>query len=408
MLGLEHHPRGSVGCFCPAEVQASDPFSQEKGSHQTRDASPTVLLALRSACVRQSGLMKRHTTGMARPGIVRCAVAAVLFGATTPLASRLADDTSAPALAGLLYLGAALAVAPLVGRSARPIGVLRRGGRRLAVAVVAGGMVGPLLLTAGLARTPAATTSLLLNLELVATVVLAAMFFGEHLGRRVLIGAGLVVVAGVTASWSDAPELRLGSLLICGACACWGLDNCVTADLDTVAPEHITFAKGLIAGTTNVVIGLALYGGVASIGVVAAALALGAVGYGASITLWVRGARDLGAARAQLVFSAAPFVGVVIAWVALGDPVRSVEVAALFLAAIGVLCVLRSGHAHDHRHDPVEHDHEHSHDDDHHDHPHPHPHLPPARHTHRHRHRALVHAHPHVPDLHHRHDHADH
>lgn len=54
----------------------------------------------------------------------------------------------------------------------------------------------PLLLTAGLARTPAATASLLLNLELVATIVLAALFFGEHIGRRVAGGTVLVVVAG--------------------------------------------------------------------------------------------------------------------------------------------------------------------------------------------------------------------
>jgi len=37
-----------------------------------------------------------------RLGILRCAVAAVLFGATTPIAARLAEDTPAPVLAGRL------------------------------------------------------------------------------------------------------------------------------------------------------------------------------------------------------------------------------------------------------------------------------------------------------------------
>lgn len=338
-----------------------------------------------------------------RRGVVRCAAAAGLFGATTPLASRLANETSAPTLAGLLYLGAALAVLPLVGRATRPLTVLRQGGGKLAVAVVAGGMVGPVLLTAGLSRTPAATASLLLNLELVATAVLAAALFGEHLGRRVLAGTSLVVVAGVVLGWSEAPELRLGAVLIVGACLCWGLDNCVTADLDAVAPEHITFAKGTIAGTTNLAIGLVLSGRGPSLGVVAGALVLGGVGYGASITLWVRGARDLGAARGQLVFSAAPFLGVLVAWVGLGDPATRAQAAALALAAVGVSLVLRSGHHHDHAHVAVDHDHEHEHDLHH-----QHHHLDgpePARHTHPHHHPPVVHAHPHVPDLHHRHAH---
>jgi drug/metabolite transporter (DMT)-like permease len=340
----------------------------------------------------------------ARRGVVRCAAAAVLFGATTPLASRLADETSAPMLAGLLYVGAAVAVAPIAARRRVAPVAVRRGLGRLGVAVVAGGFLGPLLLTAGLARTPAATASLLLNLELVATTVLAAVLFHEHIGRRVGTGTVAVVAAGAVLAWNGSPEPRLGALLIAGACVCWGLDNCVTADLDEIAPEHITVAKGVIAGGTNLLIGVALGAALPSIGVLAAALAVGAFGYGASITLWVSGARDIGAARGQLVFASAPFVGVAVAWVALGDSIRTAEVLALVLAAVGVSRVLGSHHLHEHHHDAIEHDHEHTHDDGHHDHRHD---DKPTRHTHRHQHEPLQHAHPHVPDLHHRHAHAE-
>jgi drug/metabolite transporter (DMT)-like permease len=341
-----------------------------------------------------------------RLGILRCAVAAALFGASTPLAARIADDTSAPILAGLLYLGAAGAVAPILGRRQLDGAALRRGGRRLAAAVVAGGFLGPLLLAAGLAHTPGATASLLLNLELVATTLLAALFFGEHLGRRVVTGTALVVLAGVVLTWSGAPDLRTGAALVLGACVCWGLDNCVTADLDDLAPGHITLVKGVVAGGTNLALGLALGGELPPGGEVVGALALGALGYGASITLWVAGARDLGAARGQLVFSSAPFLGVAVAWLALGEDVRGAEVAALALALVGVLRVLGSGHEHRHEHHAVEHDHEHEHHDEHHDHDHADG-VTTGRHAHRHAHEPVVHAHPHVPDLHHRHEHAD-
>lgn len=335
-----------------------------------------------------------------RRGALECGVAAALFGATVPLASRIATDTNAATLAGLLYVGAALAVVPLVRRRNRG-SIVRRGGRPLVVAVAAGGFLGPLLLAGGLARTPAATASLLLNLELVATTVLAALFFGEHLGRTIAVGSGLVLVAGAMLGWSDTPDLRLGAALVVGACLCWGLDNCVTADLDAVAPHEITLAKGVVAGGTNLALGLVAAGALPPADVALAALPLGAVGYGASITLWVRGAHRLGAARGQLVFSAAPFVGALVAWWAFGESASGRQLAALGLAVIGVLLVVRSGHEHPHAHVPVEHEHEHDHDDHHRHHAAGHP----GRHTHRHRHEPLVHAHPHVPDLHHRHDH---
>ena len=317
--------------------------------------------------------------------------------------STVVDDTNAPTLAGLLYLGAAVGVLPMVRRRAEPAR-WPAARRRLGLAVVAGGLVGPLLLTAGLARVPAATASLLLNLELAATVALAALFFGEHLGRRIRLGTVVVLVAGVIAAWSESPELRWGAVLIAGACVCWGLDNCVTAGLDAIAPERITLAKGVVAGSVNLILGLALGGSLPGASGTLLAMVAGGLGYGLSITLWVAGARDIGAARGQLVFATAPFVGVLVAWVAFGDDVRGPEVVAVLLALAGVGLVLRSDHVHGHRHQALEHSHEHGHDDDHHAHEHG-PATPP-RHVHAHRHEPLVHAHPHVPDLHHRHEHA--
>jgi drug/metabolite transporter (DMT)-like permease len=344
-----------------------------------------------------------------RTGALRCLLAAVLFGASAPAASVLARDMPALALAGLLYLGAAAAVAPVVIRRPPRADALRAGWRSVAVAVVAGGALGPALLVAGLARIDASTASILLNLELVATVVLAATVFREQLGRRVVAGAALVAVAGVVLVWEPGAALRSGAVLVIGACLCWGLDNCVTARIEHLSPEAVVLAKGLVAGSVNLVLGLSIAsGGAWSIdaGDVVLALLIGAAGYGASITLWVKGARDLGAARAQVLFATAPFIGAAVAWVALDDPVTGAQLAAVALAAGGVAVSMGSQHEHRHRHAPVEHDHEHTHPDEHHAHDHPGGFT--GRHSHRHAHtRELVHAHPHVPDLHHHHEHDD-
>lgn len=341
---------------------------------------------------------------MNRVGVLRCLAAAVLFGASTPAASLLAGDMPTLMLSGLLYLGAGLAVLPLVLHHRPSRAAMARSWRPLTGAVLFGGAIGPALLVAGLTRTSAATASLSLNLELVATVALATLFFREHLGGRLLAGASAILAAGVILVWQPGAELSVGALFVAGACLCWGLDNNLTAGIDQVAPAHITFLKGAVAGVASLLLGLLLSGsagvGFAEVG---GALVVGGFGYGLSITLWVQGARDLGAARAQIIFATAPFVGAVISWVLLSDAVTAAQLAGTALAAGGVWLALRSSHEHGHEHLPMRHDHEHRHDDGHHDHHHAGGFT--GRHSHPHEHHQLVHAHSHVPDLHHRHDH---
>lgn len=331
---------------------------------------------------------------------MRCLLAAIFFGLSAPAASRLARDLGPFTLAGLLYIGAALATATPVWRNPPSRQSLRRSAPRLGLAVIVGGAFGPLLLAAGLQRTSGATTSLLLNLELVFTTAFAGLVLHEHLGRRVITGAAIVAVAGATLGWTGAPDARWGAVLIIGACACWGVDNSITAALDSLAPATITFAKGIFAGTANLAIGLAI-DGTPTAGLAVKAIAVGMIGYGASITLWVAGARDLGAARGQLIFAAAPFIGAIAAWTAFGEPVAARQVLALLIAACGVSFVLGSSHEHPHTHEPVEHEHEHAGHDGHHDHDD----ESAGRHLHPHVHATLTHSHAHVPDLHHRHAH---
>ena len=333
---------------------------------------------------------------------MRCLVAAVLFGASAPLAAELADDLSPFALAGLLYVGAALAAAPVAGRVLPSADAVRRGRARLVTAVVVGGAVGPVFLAFGLRAASPATSSLLLNLELVFTTIIAGLVFREHLGHRVVAGTLAVVAASILLAGGGDADVRWSALLIAAACLCWAIDNCVTAALDEFAPAHITLLKGVVAGGANLVIGLAT-DGVPALGDGVALLVIGAFGYGVSITLWVAGARELGAARGQLVFATAPFVGALVAWTVLGDDVTSRAVVALVVAAGGVLLVMRSDHAHEHSHVAVTHDHEHAHDDGHHVHVHADGFV--GRHAHEHAHAAVTHVHPHLPDVHHRHAH---
>lgn len=344
---------------------------------------------------------------MSRWGVTSCVIAAVLFGASTPALWSIADDIPALVLAGLLYLGAALAVVafslPVPTRAE-----LRPNARLVLASVVFGGALGPALLVLGLTHTSAASASVAVNMELPATLLLAVTVFREHLGRRMILAGVLITAAGVVLAWQPGSSLDLGVLAIAGACACWGIDNGATARIDRLTPQQVTLIKGLVAGSVNLALGLVFFGtGDAHLSTVVVAVIVGAVGYGVSITLWVRGAQQIGAARAQVLFASAPFIGAVLSWVLLGEDVLARQVVAMVLAGIGVAVSLRSSHEHAHAHEPMEHTHEHDHADGH----HTHEHVTVSgerfsgRHAHAHAHPAMHHSHAHVPDLHHHHPH---
>lgn len=341
--------------------------------------------------------------------------AALLFGASTPLAKLLGADLSPLLLAGLLYLGSGLglAVLLLVRRATGPAD--DAGGAKLSIpskevpwligAIIAGGMLGPALLMAGLATTEAAPAALLLNVEGVLTAVIAWLVFKENADRRIVLGMAAIVAGGVLLSWQPG-EARLspGALLIIGACLCWAIDNNLTRKVSANDALLIACLKGLFAGAVNT--SLALLGGahLPALGPLAATMLVGVAGYGLSLVLFVVALRSLGTARTGAYFSVAPLFGVLIAFALWPQvPLWTFWVAAA-LMTFGVWLHLRERHEHEHTHRPLEHAHQHSHDE-HHRHEHDFPWDGTQPHAHPHRHAVVTHKHAHFPDIHHRHTH---
>jgi drug/metabolite transporter (DMT)-like permease len=330
-------------------------------------------------------------------------LSAALFGAATPASKWLLGSLSSLQLAGLLYLGAALGVAPALLRGrARWLPADRCGRRRLVGAIGLGGIAGPALLLLGLSLASAGSVSLWLSLELAATAAIGALFFHDRLGRAGWLGAALAVGAGVLLAGAEGRAGFAAAGLVAAACVCWAFDNHWTALLDGVPPAATTFWKGAVAGATNLALGALLAPLTAPAPVLAATLATGAVCYGASIVLYVRSAHSLGATRAQVLFSTAPLFGVGLAALGLDEPVGPAQLGAAFVLALSAALVLRDRHHHFHAHGALAHEHWHRHDDAH----HAHPHEPAAvAHSHWHEHAPQAHSHPHWPDLHHRHTH---
>jgi drug/metabolite transporter (DMT)-like permease len=335
--------------------------------------------------------------------------AAILFGLSAPLSKALLDGVGPQMLAGLLYLGAFLAVAPAQrlrrGRS-REAHLHRSDLPRLGIVILAGGIVAPVLLMLGLQRTTGLTGSLLLNLEGPLTLIVGVLVLREHLGRRsglgsVLIfgGAALLALQGSAGHFDG-----LGALCIVGACAGWAIDNNLTQTLTVRDPFAIVSVKTGVAAAANLGLAVALGSSFPGANFLLGALALGALAYGVSILLDAYALRMLGAARESAVFATAPFAGAVLAVPLLGDTWSVVEAAAAFVMIVGLVVVLRDRHEHRHLHEPLDHEHRHAHDE-HHQHEHAAGVDANEPHSHVHHHDRLAHAHAHASDSHHRHPH---
>ncbi len=340
--------------------------------------------------------------------IVAGLAAGILFGAATPLSKALLGSFNGFQLAGLLYLGAAAVFLPklaLTGR--RELASLRAAGglKALAVIVLFGGFRGPVLLLFGLKLAASTSVSIWLNMELVATAILGAVFFKDHLDLPAIAGVALAVAAGALVSFQEGAAGLVPALFVTAACFCWGMDNHLTALVDSASPATVTFVKGAFAGTVNLIIGTLAADAPVAPRLYLLALLVGVLSYGASIVLYVKSAQQLGAVRSQVLFSTAPFWGILGAALALGEPVTPFALVAMLLVAAGIVLANALTHEHRHRHAAALHMHAHSHDDGHHDHAHDRPLPPGARHSHAHAHEATEHEHKHYPDLHHRHAH---
>ncbi|MEX6506831.1 EamA family transporter [Jiella sp. M17.18] len=343
------------------------------------------------------------------PGVPLALGAAVLFGASAPLSKLLTGAVDPWLLAGFLYLGAGVGLAavhwgrPLLGLANVEAPLQRANLPWLGAVVLFGGMLGPLFLLLGLSQTSAASGSLLLNLEGLATMAIAWVVFRESVDRRLLLGAAAILAGAVLLSWNgEGVSLDKGGLLIALACLCWGIDNNLTRKLSSADPVQIAMIKGLVAGCTNLVLALSLGAALPSGDWIVSGAVVGFLGIGVSLVMFMLGLRYLGTARTGAYFSLAPFIGAALSLLLFRESITTQFLVAGGLMALGLWLHLSERHDHSHEHEALEHEHAHVHDE-HHRHQHAGEMTEP--HSHWHRHEPMRHKHVHYPDLHHRHRH---
>ncbi len=265
-------------------------------------------------------------------------------------------------------------------------------------------IVAPILLMLGITRTNSANVSLLNNFEIVATSLIALYIFNEKISKKLWSAIALITVASIILSFEGNGSfvLNQGSFLVLGACICWGFENNCTRKISNKDSEEIVIIKGLCSGIGIILISLLLGENFPEIKWILFALILGFVSYGLSINFYVKAQKDLGAAKVSSYYAMAPFIGVVISMIILGERPSGKFYVSLLIMIISTIIMIKDSiklqHSHKHKHF---HKHLHSHGNLVHSHEHFHEH----EHLHIHFESEKLHEHEHDENLFKNHDH---
>ncbi|MCR5345084.1 MAG: DMT family transporter [Lachnospiraceae bacterium] len=325
--------------------------------------------------------------------IIYALLAALFYAVNVPCAKLLLVDSTPTFTASFLYLGAGIGVGIMylfTFRKEKPSERLEKKDIPYTVAMVILDIAAPILLMAGISMGSAANASLLGNFEIVATSVIALLFFKEKISWRLWIAIALVTCASIILSFSGSDSLRfsLGSILVIGATTCWGIENNCTRSISNKSTYQIVTIKGLCSGSVSFVIALIMKERLPGVRTFFLILLLGFIAYGLSIFTYVRAQNTLGAAKTSAYYAAAPFIGALLSFVFLKEKMTIAFVIALLIMLVGTSVIVYEtlvyNHTHVHKHfvththdgtthtHVVKHSHEHMHvlDDDKHGHTH--------------------------------------
>lgn len=283
-------------------------------------------------------------------GYLSVLFASALFGSVFTLAKVPLTTVDPLALSAIVYTIAGLALIPFARASFRLD--TRRDYYYLAIITVVGAVAAPVLLLYGLQQTNASDAAILANGEIVFTILLSAIFFGEKPHGRIGLFAVILVVIGLFIATTDLKmsemmlEFNAGNLMILGSMFMWAVDNNISRRLTSnVSPAKIAMVKSLSGGLVLLAIALALGKSDAIAGIEPRLwliiVGMSVAGFGGALLLFLQGIKSIGTVKTMSVFSTTPIFGIVIAALALGESISVFQAIATGLIIAGILLVSR-------------------------------------------------------------------
>lgn len=310
-----------------------------------------------------------------------CAIlAAVFYALNTPFSKVLLKNISPTFMASFLYLGAGIGVGFMyLFQYKKEDSSMRLSKKDLpyTILMVVLDVIAPIFLMIGISIGSSANASLLGNFEIVATSIIALVFFKEDVSKNLWIAIVFITLSSIILSFEGQESFRFsyGSLFVILATMSWGLENNCTRKISNKSSYQIVTIKGLCSGIASLIISIIIGEKFPEIRYTIYALLLGYVAYGLSIFLYVRSQRDLGAAKTSAYYAIAPFIGTFLCFLVNGEALSASYFIGLILMIVGTVfvvvdtCLIKHTHLHTHTithtHDGYTHTHVLTHEHEH-------------------------------------------
>ena len=312
--------------------------------------------------------------------VILAFLAAVFYAINTPVSKFLLNNVTPTFMAAFLYLGAGVGVGIMYLfhiKKEEKAERLTKQDLPYTIGMIVLDIAAPIFLMIGIKMGTASNASLLGNFEIVATALMALLFFKEKVSRKLWIAIGFITLSSIVLSFegSGSFQFSIGSLFVILATCCWGLENNCTRKISDKSTYEIVLLKGIFSGGGSFTIAMVLGEKIPEMIYIAIVMLLGFVAYGLSIFLYIRAQRNLGAAKTSAYYAVAPFIGSFLAFVVNGEKLAVEYFIGLALMLVGTVFVVYDtminhhlhGHTHTivHTHNGVTHTHMITHEHEH-------------------------------------------
>lgn len=289
----------------------------------------------------------------------------MLFGFTFSMAKQPLENVDPIVLSAIVYPISFAALIPITKSSFRIEN--KEDFLDILIISILGAVLAPILLFYGLERIDASEAVILTNAQIIFTVLLSSLFFGEKpngiIGYTgiIIVFVGLFVATTELDTSGSLFKYEPGKIMIVGAMLVWAIDNNISRRLtkrSTIWPAKIAMLKFLIGG-------IILFG-IATIAVEESSssfrsrlqiidslllikpsewliiIAVSLFGFAGALSLLLESLKRIGTIRTMMIFSLTPIFGIVAANIVHAESISILEAIATGIIIIGIFMVSKS------------------------------------------------------------------
>jgi drug/metabolite transporter (DMT)-like permease len=294
-------------------------------------------------------------------GYVCALVTAILFGFTFSMAKQPLENVDPLLLSAIVYPISFGTLIPFAKASFKIES--KKDFLDIILVSILGAVIAPILLFFGLEQTDASDAALLTNAQIIFTILLSTLFFGEK-SSGVVGSCGVVIVfiglffaiTGLDISESLL-QYKPGKIMIIGAMLSWAIDNNISRRLtkrSTVRPAKIAMLKFLIGSIILFGIATVVKESSSLAGVIESLLLIkpsewpiiigvSVFRFAGVLLLLLESLKKIGTVRTMVILSLTPVFGIIAASIVHAEPINIIEAIATGIIIIGIIMVCKSG-----------------------------------------------------------------